>query len=61
MLLHHGLLGEYRFAGKAGALRVKHVWLEDGVKRTKKLDTAVAGCMKRLAKFNGCKDVVFEA
>lgn len=46
---------------KAGALRVKHVWLEDGVKHTKKLDTAVAGCMKRLAKFNGCKAVIFEA
>ena len=45
---------------KAGMLRVKHVWLEEGVRRTKKLDAAVNGCMKRLAKFNGCKEVVFE-
>lgn len=45
---------------KAGALRVKHVWLEDGVKHTKKLDAVIAGCMKRLARFNGCKDVIFE-
>ena len=45
---------------KAGALRVRHVWLEDGVKKTKKLDAAVGSCMKRLAKFNGCKDVIFE-
>ena len=45
---------------KAGALRVRHEWLEDGVKKTKKLDEAVGSCMKRLAKFNGCKDVIFE-
>ena len=45
---------------KAGVLRVKHVWYEDGVRRTKKLDAAVAGCMRRLAKFNGCREVVYE-
>ena len=45
---------------KEGALRVKHVWLEEGVKRTKKLDAAIAAAMRRLAKFNGCKDVIWE-
>jgi len=45
---------------KAGMLRVKHVWLEEGVRRTKKLDAAVNGAMRRLAKFNGCKEVIFE-
>lgn len=42
---------------KAHVLTVRHVWLEDGVRRTKKLDTAVSGCMKRLAKMNGCKSL----
>ena len=45
---------------KAGVLRVRHIWLEDGVRRTKKLDAAIAGCMKRLAKFNGCREVFWE-
>ena len=46
---------------KASVLRVKHVWLEGGVRRTKKLDTAILSTMKRLAKFNGCREVVLEA
>ena len=33
---------------------VKNIWYEAGVKPTKKLDAAVAGCLKRLALFNGC-------
>jgi len=44
---------------KADALRVRHVWLEDGVRKTKKLESAVGGCMKRLAKLNGCKEVIW--
>lgn len=43
---------------KQDALLVKHVWLEDGVKRTKKLDAAIARCMKRLMKLNGCSRLV---
>ena len=46
---------------KASVLRVKHIWLEDGVRRTKKLDAAILSTMKRLAKFNGCREVMFEA
>ena len=35
-------------------LRVKNIWFEDGVRRTKALQTAVEKCMQRLAHFNGC-------
>ena len=45
---------------QAGALRVQSIWLEDGVRRTKALDAALAGCMKRLARLNGCEGVVWE-
>lgn len=46
---------------KAGVLRVKHIWLEDGVRRTKKLETAIQSAMKRLAKFNNCREVIYDA
>lgn len=46
---------------KSGTLRVRHIWLEDGVRPTKKLDAAIQSCMKRLAKMNGCGEVIFEA
>ena len=45
---------------KAGVLRVCHIWLEDGVRRTKALDAALAGCMRRLAGLNGCGKVIWE-
>ena len=61
------LYGE-RFAGrveavrdeKAQMLRIKHIWYEPGVRRTKKLDAAVRGTLRRLARFNGCKEAVYE-
>ena len=43
----------------AGILNVKNIWYEAGVKETKKLKTAVDGCLKRLAKFNDCKEIVY--
>ena len=46
---------------KAGALIVRRVWLEDGVKETKALCAAIDRCMARLARFNGCKEVKREA
>ena len=57
-----------RFAGrveavanyKAGELTVKHVWLEDGVRRTKALDEAMKNCFERFAAFNGCSRVIYE-
>ena len=42
---------------RAGTLKVRNLWLEPGVRRTKKLETALAGCLKRFARFNHCKTV----
>lgn len=42
---------------KAGVLTVKNIWFEPDVKQTKKLLTAVEGCIKRFAKFNECGNV----
>lgn len=42
---------------KTKTLTVKNIWYEDGIRRTKKLEAAVAGCMKRLARFNECKGI----
>lgn len=57
-----------RFIGRAEAvaddknsvLHVKNVWLEPGVKRTKGLGQKIEGCMKRLSRFNHCKEVCYE-
>ena len=38
---------------KRGVLEVRHVWLEEGVKHTRRLNGAVHACMKRLAQLNG--------
>jgi len=38
-------------------LTVKNIWLEDGVRRTKKLMSAIASRVKRFARFNECKTV----
>ncbi len=59
------LLGD-RFAGRAElicdrkqmALIVNNVWLEDGVKNTKKLAGTLYRCFKRFAKFNRCSEIV---
>ena len=51
------------FAGRVEAgetLCVRHVWLEDGTRRTRTMDTALTGCMRRLARLNGCGEVVWE-
>ena len=55
-----------RFAGrveavadrKEGALAVRHIWLEDGVRKTKTLDAAIERCLARFARFNGCEKVI---
>lgn len=54
-----------RFAGRAEAvadrkdriLYLRHIWLEPDIKKTKTLEHAIDGAMKRLARFNGC-DIV---
>ena len=55
------LYGE-RFAGRIEAaadrrekiLRVKNIWYEGGIRETKKLENAVGGAIRRLARLNGC-------
>ena len=50
------------FAGRVEAvcdrknktLIVKNIWLEEGIKMTKKLQTAIGSCLKRFATFNHC-------
>lgn len=42
---------------KAGRLQVRHVWLEEGVRRSDALEAAVRDCMERLAEMNGCAEV----
>ena len=40
-----------------GTLRVKNVWLEPGVRRTKKLQTALDRTLRRFSRFNDCRAV----
>lgn len=42
---------------KTGTLLVKNVWLEPGVRRTKKLQAALDRTLRRFAKFNDCETV----
>lgn len=40
---------------KSKTLKLKNIWFEDGVKRTKKLQTLIDKCLYRFAEFNECK------
>jgi uncharacterized protein YcaQ len=42
---------------KAQALLVKGVWLEGGVEHTEAVETALADCWERFARFNGCATI----
>ena len=42
---------------KAGVLRVKNIWLEPGVRQTKKLRSELERSLARFAAFNGCTAV----
>ena len=44
---------------KTHTLRVKNIWLEPGIRRTKKLQTALARTLRRFAVFNNCTAVDF--
>ncbi len=43
---------------KENILRVKGLWWEDGIRQTKKLETALMRTLRGFARFNGCKDFV---
>ena len=45
---------------KTGVLTVKNIWFEEGIKQTKKLTAEMERCVKRFAKFNDCKEIIFE-
>ena len=42
---------------KTKMLIVRNIWYEEDVKQTKKLLSAVTGCIKRFARFNGCDKI----
>ena len=44
---------------KTGLLEVRNIWYEDGVRQTKKLVSEIGRAVKRLAKFNGCGEIVW--
>lgn len=54
------LVGRIEPVADGGMLRVKHVWLEAGVRPTKRLRAATARCMRRLMAMNGCEGIVWE-
>jgi len=41
----------------AKSLIIKNIWYENRVRQTKKMQTAVDGCLKRFAEFNGCDNI----
>jgi hypothetical protein len=42
---------------KAGVLRVKNIWFEPGIRRTKKLQAALDRMLRRFADFNDCSTI----
>lgn len=42
---------------KRESLTVKNIWLEDGVRQTKKIQRAIDNCLRKFAKFNDCKSI----
>ena len=61
MLYGDGFAGRIEAAAdrKAGALTVRNVWYEDGIRQTKKLTSAIDGAVKRLAKLNDCGQITY--
>ena len=43
---------------KSSALNVRNIWLEPGVRQTKKLNAALASAIRRLARFNSCEQII---
>ncbi len=44
---------------KTGVFSVRNVWWKDGIRRTKKLNTALEQAVKRFAKFNDCNEIAY--
>ena len=58
MVYGQNLIGRIEAAAdrKTGILDVRNIWYEDGVRKTKKLANALERSIKRLARFNNCKN-----
>jgi len=59
MLYGEGFAGrmEASVDRKAKTMTVKNIWYEEGFKQTKVFKAAQESCIKRLAKFNDCKNI----
>ena len=44
---------------KTGTLLVKRIWLEDGIRKTKKLQNTLESTIRRFARFNDCTDMKY--
>ena len=42
---------------RSGVLTVKHIWFEPDIRVTKTLQKAIDGCIRRLARMNGCGEI----
>lgn len=54
LLLGERMIGRVEAIAQGDTLEIRSLWLEDGVRRTKKLEADILRCMKRLARMNGC-------
>ncbi len=45
---------------KIKSLTIKNIWLEPGIRPSKKLYSELDRCFKRFMKFHGCKEIVYE-
>ena len=43
---------------RSGRLTVKHIWFEPDIRATKAMQTAIEGCIRRLARMNGCGEIL---
>lgn len=59
ILSGEGFIGRVELVNekKEKRLLVKNIWLEDGVKRTKALESKLDSCFKRFAGFNNCVSI----
>ena len=44
---------------KEGVLEIKNIWLEPGVRHTKKLQAAIDAAVRRFARFSQCGEIIF--
>ena len=45
---------------KNSTLEIRNIWYEAGVRQTKKMGTMLDAAIRRLAKFNGCENILVQ-